>query len=322
MEFQNYMYAPSFIESDAAQFLDLNWIEVLALSKFLEQKILYVIALYPPSIRPSMSSDPIHDRIHASGSNTLTISVKSELQLISLSRVSGAVKLRTLNQGGREILELISESEAEDSDPDCDVEVTAALMRASSRFSSTIPQSDAMDTDDRGPDEGDARQEAEEGTSVHTLWQDEITSFVRTGQFSVAQKLKVQRIKYLPELPSVWPIPRVPTAFVIDLTDERYDITDNDGDLLPVDCMVGTHHRPSDDISVFAFLTPANAMLSVELAHLKDILTTSGQTKSSACILYLLFREGIVEKLKPLPDRPSTEDVSTYVSTKYTSSGR
>jgi hypothetical protein len=120
-----------------------------------------------------MSSDPIHARIetpHASGPNTLTISVKSEPQLISLSRVSG-VKLRTLNQGGREILELNSEPEAEDSDPDCDVEVTAALMRTSSRSSSTIPQSDAMgmhivfylfsrllvfalDTDDRGPDEG------------------------------------------------------------------------------------------------------------------------------------------------------------------------
>ncbi|KAJ7724819.1 hypothetical protein DFH07DRAFT_854556 [Mycena maculata] len=45
--------------------------------------------------------------------------------------------------------------------------------------------------------------------------------------------------------------------------------------------MVGTHHRPSDDISVFAFLTPANAMLSVELAHLSDILVASGQTKTS-----------------------------------------
>ncbi|KAJ7724361.1 Six-hairpin glycosidase-like protein [Mycena metata] len=44
--------------------------------------------------------------------------------------------------------------------------------------------------------------------------------------------------------------------------------------------MVGTHHRPSDDLSVFAFLTPANAMLSVELAHLSDILTKSGQAKS------------------------------------------
>jgi hypothetical protein len=40
------MYAPSFIESDAAQFLDLNWIEVLALRKFLDQKISYVITLY------------------------------------------------------------------------------------------------------------------------------------------------------------------------------------------------------------------------------------------------------------------------------------
>jgi uncharacterized protein len=36
--------------------------------------------------------------------------------------------------------------------------------------------------------------------------------------------------------------------------------------------MVGTHHRPSDDISIYAFLTPANAMLSVELTHLADIL--------------------------------------------------
>ncbi|EJD53887.1 hypothetical protein AURDEDRAFT_110595 [Auricularia subglabra TFB-10046 SS5] len=36
--------------------------------------------------------------------------------------------------------------------------------------------------------------------------------------------------------------------------------------------MVKTHHRPSDDLSTFAFLTPANAMLSVELQHLADIL--------------------------------------------------
>ncbi|KAF8906780.1 fungal and bacterial [Gymnopilus junonius] len=36
--------------------------------------------------------------------------------------------------------------------------------------------------------------------------------------------------------------------------------------------MVGTHHRPSDDLSVFAFLTPANAMLSVELTHLAQML--------------------------------------------------
>lgn len=40
--------------------------------------------------------------------------------------------------------------------------------------------------------------------------------------------------------------------------------------------MVGTSHRPSDDLTVFAFLTPANAMLSVELKHLANVLDTVG----------------------------------------------
>ncbi|KAI0829436.1 Six-hairpin glycosidase-like protein [Trametes gibbosa] len=44
--------------------------------------------------------------------------------------------------------------------------------------------------------------------------------------------------------------------------------------------LVGTHHRPSDDLSTFAFLVPANAMLSVELTHLADILDSAKQAKN------------------------------------------
>ncbi|KAI0773949.1 Six-hairpin glycosidase-like protein [Fomes fomentarius] len=44
--------------------------------------------------------------------------------------------------------------------------------------------------------------------------------------------------------------------------------------------LVGTHHRPSDDLSTFAFLTPANAMLSVELTQLADLLDTTHQAKN------------------------------------------
>ncbi|CAE6462197.1 unnamed protein product [Rhizoctonia solani] len=44
--------------------------------------------------------------------------------------------------------------------------------------------------------------------------------------------------------------------------------------------MVGTHHRPSDDLSTYAFLTPANAMLSVELTHLADTLDSMGRLKN------------------------------------------
>ncbi|KAJ7880075.1 hypothetical protein B0H13DRAFT_2050665, partial [Mycena leptocephala] len=144
MSFRNYMYAQSFIESDAVQILNLDWIDVPALRKFLGQKILV-------------------ETPHASEPNTPSFSVKSEPQPISLSRVSGAE--------GQEILELISESEADDSDPDFDVEVTAALMRESSRSSSTIAQSDAMDTKYRGPTDGS-----------DTLWQDEM----RDHQYFVA----------------------------------------------------------------------------------------------------------------------------------------
>ncbi|KAF8897341.1 Six-hairpin glycosidase-like protein [Infundibulicybe gibba] len=44
--------------------------------------------------------------------------------------------------------------------------------------------------------------------------------------------------------------------------------------------LVGTHHRPSDDLSVFAFLTPANAMLSVELTQLASMLDATGQLRN------------------------------------------
>ncbi|KAF8205144.1 Six-hairpin glycosidase-like protein [Pholiota molesta] len=44
--------------------------------------------------------------------------------------------------------------------------------------------------------------------------------------------------------------------------------------------LVGTHHRPSDDLSVFAFLTPANAMLSVELTNLANLLDSVGQLRN------------------------------------------
>ncbi|TFK56104.1 hypothetical protein OE88DRAFT_1652709 [Heliocybe sulcata] len=44
--------------------------------------------------------------------------------------------------------------------------------------------------------------------------------------------------------------------------------------------LVGTHHRPSDDLSTFAFLTPANAMLSVELSYLAEILDEVGQAEN------------------------------------------
>jgi len=42
--------------------------------------------------------------------------------------------------------------------------------------------------------------------------------------------------------------------------------------------LVGTSHRPSDDLSTFAFLIPANAMLSVEMTYLASMLDSINAT--------------------------------------------
>ncbi|CAK5263065.1 unnamed protein product [Mycena citricolor] len=60
--------------------------------------------------------------------------------------------------------------------------------------------------------------------------------------------------------------------------------------------MVGTHHRPSDDLSTFAFLTPANAMLSVELdglAHMLNSVALRPDLSSTAKLVAGRIRDSI-----------------------------
>ncbi|KAL0061344.1 hypothetical protein AAF712_011861 [Marasmius tenuissimus] len=48
--------------------------------------------------------------------------------------------------------------------------------------------------------------------------------------------------------------------------------------------MVATSHRPSDDLATFAFLVPANAMLSVELGYLAEILDATGKAQNVSAL--------------------------------------
>ncbi|KAJ6605987.1 hypothetical protein B0H10DRAFT_1956974 [Mycena sp. CBHHK59/15] len=73
-----------------------------------------------------------------------------------------------------------------------------------------------------------------------TLWQDKITSVVRTGNFHLTQKVNTIRIEYiLPGLPSIWPILRTCTVFVINLDDPKYIIRDpQTGDFYTIDTLI------------------------------------------------------------------------------------
>ena len=55
-----------------------------------------------------------------------------------------------------------------------------------------------------------------------TIWTDsDVTSLAVEGAFHVTKELQVDRVEYLTDIPSIWPIPKIPTAFILDLRDDR-----------------------------------------------------------------------------------------------------
>jgi len=67
-----------------------------------------------------------------------------------------------------------------------------------------------------------------------TVWTDsEITSFVIEGDLQVTAELWVKRVEYLSEIPYTFPIPKVATAFIIDLQDEKFLIPKSESDPTP-----------------------------------------------------------------------------------------
>ncbi|KAF8136057.1 hypothetical protein K438DRAFT_2121651 [Mycena galopus ATCC 62051] len=144
--------------------------------------------------------------------------------------------MRALNEGGREVFELISDSEPEAEGPDSDVEVVEAL-RHTSRSSSTIPSSDADDfyganseSEAPGPvspsDVEAENYDDSDLTESDTVWMDDGKSFLRTGKIRPTQKVTVHRMEYRDGLAAVYPIHRIRTGIVVDLNDEKYWLRD------------------------------------------------------------------------------------------------
>jgi len=67
------------------------------------------------------------------------------------------------------------------------------------------------------------------------------------GPFQVTQQCTVDYIEYLSALPTYWPVPRDKCAYLIDLSDPKYDIKNKNGGLYPPPLIpVGVHWSPVD----------------------------------------------------------------------------
>ncbi|KAJ6549308.1 hypothetical protein DFH09DRAFT_1502776 [Mycena vulgaris] len=226
------IHSPAHIRSNAAVFLDNAWIDVSQLRSFLRER----------------------ESGHASSLTRLP-RVKHEnpdLALAAVVKVEPGSKpalprkaiFRTRTEAGREIVEILSDS---DSDPesanngtgvdfDPDFEVADALLRSSRSSSVHAPAGIASDSE---PDDDPRRQESD------TVWHDPgLISELLVGEFRLIKKLTVKQIGYLSGgFPSIWPIPRVPTAFI--LSSDSTAIDPDTGLMYTMDHLIKNHDNDS-----------------------------------------------------------------------------
>ncbi|KAJ6567871.1 hypothetical protein B0H10DRAFT_2444751 [Mycena sp. CBHHK59/15] len=254
MEFRNHVYSPAYIELNAGKFLDHEWVDISGLKQYLRRQTqnsgpaastTHPFALSGSgsiaSMRLSAVSDSVRVKIEATATPASASLVKAEPQVISIPQSPAQMKMRTLNEDGQEVFELLSDSEADTDGRDSDLEVMEALQRTS-RSSSTIPPCVTVDADDCPDDESecgdpsgmassesnDESDNCDESDLVEsdTVWQDNGTSRVRIGQFRPTRKTSVECMEYRAGPAAVYPIHRVRTGIVVDLSDEKYRLRD------------------------------------------------------------------------------------------------
>ncbi|KAL0952236.1 hypothetical protein HGRIS_006526 [Hohenbuehelia grisea] len=79
-----------------------------------------------------------------------------------------------------------------------------------------------------------------------TVWLDtSLSSDVLHVCTQIMRELTVEMVEFLSTLPSSWPIPRVPTAYVIDLSDPAFLIHDKKGAVYSVDALIKNKDQDS-----------------------------------------------------------------------------
>ncbi|KAJ7235364.1 hypothetical protein C8J57DRAFT_1572122 [Mycena rebaudengoi] len=219
MEFRNHIFNPICITNNATKFLDYEWVNIALLRKYVQQTAA-ISELGASTTRSFPTSDLVRIKIEAIPPPATTVSVKAEPKAVHVP----CVKMRTLQVGKQEVIELLSDSEPETDDPDSDLEVIEALRHAS-RSSSVLPLHDADHLSEHNSDLEEFDEGSDDGNSdlvpSDTIWLDGGTSHIRIGTFRPTQKLTVERMEYRDGPAAIYPIHRVRTGIVVDLSDEN-----------------------------------------------------------------------------------------------------
>ncbi|KAG6825944.1 hypothetical protein H0H92_001763 [Tricholoma furcatifolium] len=235
--FRDSMFPRPFVESNPAIFLDSAWVDVAKLKAFLAN------TSGTTDLRHSLSSSIKPEPFDALSNHS---QVKIELKIEAIPRTQ-----KLLQENEQEVIELLSDSEEEEATLP-DLPSAAASDWESESYSHSLPAlSDgegftSSEMGELGANDSDS-DVALDGTfnpSIFTLLSDTewhetaITSLVVVESFKITSSLKVNRIEYLTEILSLWPILRTPTAFVLDLRHEKFKLFDKNGKLFTPDALI------------------------------------------------------------------------------------
>ncbi|KAJ7456176.1 hypothetical protein FB451DRAFT_1564753 [Mycena latifolia] len=237
--FRSSIYLPTYVASNAHLFITNDWIDAEQLRQFLKR------VPDPDRDAPPPESPPARVKLEDDASAT-RFSV-SEDTITPVDYPS--VITRILKEGNREVFEILSDSDSEDSEEnglrskrgghDSGQEISDP-RESSPLPPSDIPSETSYLTDFDGYSSSDESDAAPALQKSDTVWLDEgISSRVRVGEFRVTKNLTVDRIEYVSGgLSSIYPISEARTAIVIDVDDPKFAITDGNGKLYSVDALI------------------------------------------------------------------------------------
>ncbi|KAJ7709264.1 hypothetical protein B0H16DRAFT_1822046 [Mycena metata] len=225
--FRSSIYRDSYIAANSHVFINNHWIDPTQLREFIKQS--HGSDALPASPPPATRVKTENDASHAFPARSSAVE---------------QVKTRILREGTHEVLEILSDYDSEMDEPSTDSGGSIELGPMDLRQSSPLPPSDipsdtSLPTADSDPYSSDDDPEPEDDLKKSdTLWADrEISS-------TITQEVTVQRIEYVTEIASLYPVPEVSTAFVIDLQDPKYEITNKHGNLYTVDALIKNKEWP------------------------------------------------------------------------------
>ncbi|KAG6914401.1 hypothetical protein DXG01_000558 [Tephrocybe rancida] len=228
--FRDSTFPPQFIAAKPNILLESDWVDVAKLKDFLGVAEPMEIATLVPTIKPEkldIESLPVKAEPH-------------DHNLVGLSSMAAngnsSLQVCHFEEDGHEIIEILS-----DSDLAKDYEGWRWWQggtRADGNQNHTLTKCLHNDLDE------DEANKKLFNPSVFVLPSDtnwnnaKIMSTMIVKEVKVTSMITVQHVKYLTTIPTLWPIPHVPTSFILDLWDEKYEFFDKNDNLMMPDALI------------------------------------------------------------------------------------